>query len=197
MSSILDKTRKRPKPGAGCAARDVALMERRIAVAHSSSVAEFSQDVMEMKPRLLHYFLWNRCDDPDDLVQETIARAWRRIQEGSEIYAGQRANFYYGVAHNVLREYWKNRRRHSGDVPVEEAEECQYRQQDIEKSTLLHECLAKLPESDRGFLLEYYGNGPDGLQSQYGLTGLAVRLRIHRILSKLRSRVNAEGQGGE
>ena len=58
-----------------------------------------------IRRKLMKYFECRGCCSPEDLADETINRVARRIYEGKEIWTSEPANYFYGVARNVLKEY--------------------------------------------------------------------------------------------
>ena len=58
-----------------------------------------------IRRKLMKYFECRRCCSPEDLADETINRVARKILEGKEIWTSDPANYFYGVARNVLKEY--------------------------------------------------------------------------------------------
>ena len=61
----------------------------------------------EIRCKLITFFEFRHCLFPQEQVDETINRVARRIVEGEIIHASDVTTYFYGVARNVLREYWK------------------------------------------------------------------------------------------
>jgi RNA polymerase sigma factor (sigma-70 family) len=158
----------------------------------------------EILRKLTMYFEFRGCRCPDELADETINRVARRMQEGETIRAADVATYFYGVARNVLREYWKAASREVAllelqprtklfSAPQEEAIE-----RDLERVNHEHRlecmqtCLQSLPDDTRRMILLYYRDEKGAqiktrrmLAENMGIPGYALRLRVSRVLSKL------------
>jgi RNA polymerase sigma factor (sigma-70 family) len=116
-----------------------------------------------------------------------ICRALGRISEGQEVYAADPQSYFFGIARNVLREEWKRSSAEPLSLP-EDPELERSSTEDLkrlERRMLLAECLRQLPAEERQLILEYFAEGPDRLVRQMGISANALRIRIHRIKSKL------------
>ena len=157
-----------------------------------------------IRRKLMKYFECRRCCSPEDLADETINRVARRIFEGKEIWASDPANYFYGVARNVLKEYRGELER---DFPPLEALppqthpcESALRQQAIESErnnlerqlACLEYCLRQLSPENRQIIISYY-QGEKGeriknrklIAEHLGIPTNALRIRVHRIREKL------------
>jgi len=67
-----------------------------------------------IRTQLVRIFEWRGCPYPESLADETIDRVGRRLEQGEQIRAADPALYFYGVARNVLKEYWTERRRETG-----------------------------------------------------------------------------------
>lgn len=75
-----------------------------------------------IRDKLIKFFEWKGCHHADDLADETVLRAVRRISEGVSIRRlDEPYLFFHGVAVNVLAE-WRRRKERS-DEPLENTHE--------------------------------------------------------------------------
>ena len=142
--------------------------------------------------KLLKYFEWRNCEVPEELADETLDRVARRLGEGEQIRAGDLMLYVYGVAHNVLLEFWKRQQREHDTAPVEPSTAAPFDEQDEwEKEarlTCLRRCLMNLPDDTRELLTRYYQDGGrvrietrQDLARTLKIPMNALRIRIHRI----------------
>lgn len=64
----------------------------------------------QIRRGLITFFECRGSATPDADTDETINRVARRLAEGAAIYTDQMASYFYGVARNVLKESWDERR---------------------------------------------------------------------------------------
>jgi DNA-directed RNA polymerase specialized sigma24 family protein len=143
--------------------------------------------------RLLRFFEWRRADCPEDLADRTIDRVGKRLEDGDTIRASDPAAYFYGVARNVLKEHWSEKKREMsavsrlGDLPpVDQDPESERR------FRCLEECLEALPMENRGLVLDYYvGRGIGKIENRrrtalrLGVAPNALRIRMHRLRAGL------------
>lgn len=163
--------------------------------------------------KLIKYFECRGCLSPEDQADETINRVARRIGEGQEIWTTNACNYFYGVARNVLREYWTSPER---DVSLLECDSAAA--DPPEGPTVLSEslsewsleptlqalerCMEALPAESHEMILEYY-EGERGdkirnrkrLAAQLGIQPNALRIRVHRIRERLERDVTEQLEG--
>ncbi|MFJ2031502.1 RNA polymerase sigma factor [Streptosporangium sp. NPDC087985] len=134
---------------------------------------------------ILGYVL-RRCTDPEDaadVVAETFATAWRRIDE---IPPGDEARLWlYGVARNTLANHLRGERRH-------EQRAAALREQIIASPVLsgsppaeytqLGRVFRALPDDDRELLslVAWEKLDTEQMARTLGITRNAVRVRLHR-----------------
>ncbi|HKV41623.1 MAG TPA: hypothetical protein VJX67_20635 [Blastocatellia bacterium] len=138
-----------------------------------------------VRHKLVKFFAWKRCDDPEGLADETVTRYLQHIQSGKEIHADNAYSFVYGIAANVFREYLRRKARSQSlmntippppPVVPDSLADCR------------KECLAAL-SSDKSDLLQVYYLDPDGrdrLAVSRGISLNALRLQVHRIRNALK-----------
>ena len=159
-----------------------------------------------IRGKLIKLFECRGCSLPEDLVDETINRVARKIDQGAEIWVERPLSYFYGVARNVLMDYQRNLRR---AVPLDALDESRYplqspfdaqmRQADDQRLErmleTLENCLKDLPDQCRELLLRYYQDRSEStlesrrqLADTLGIPANALRIRVHRIRTKLRVR---------
>jgi RNA polymerase sigma factor (sigma-70 family) len=157
-----------------------------------------------LRRALITFFECRGCSVPDELTDDTMNRVARRLTEGQTIQVDHTAGYFYGVARNVLREYWESRARgptsleaqpsaalHSAD-PDRVLEHQADRQRLERHLAALDRCLGQLGASERELIRQYY-QGETGvkienrrrLAERLGIAINALRIRALRIREKL------------
>ncbi len=144
-----------------------------------------------IRQKLIRLFTSKRCNFAEDLADETFDRVARKLSQIKQFYVGNPLNYFFGVAKKIYLEYIRSisvQRPPSLPAAAEEKEE-------LFKS--LESCISKLPHKDRELILSYYqGNGRGKidhrkkLAEELGIPLGALRLRVHRLVSRLRKEVN-------
>ncbi len=141
--------------------------------------------------KLVRFFEWRKCANPEELADETINRVARKLGEGHAI-SGDPGSYFFGVARFVLKEYWKDAKPMeitpetpsvagaASGVPEEARQDC------------LDRCLALLPAHSRDLVLRFYHfEGRAKIQNRQKLADElqipinALRIRVHRVRAKL------------
>ena len=162
-----------------------------------------------IRAKLMKYLECRGCASPEELADETINRVARRLHEGKQIWTAEPGSYFYGVARNVLREYWTAPERDfahleslppaahpSGDLRKQQEAECE--RSDVEAQLdSLGACLEQLPADSRDLILEYYrGERAQRILSRkqmaerLGIPANALRIRVHRIRERLERSFN-------
>ncbi len=133
--------------------------------------------------KMMKFFWWKRCEDPEGLADETISRIVKHLIAGTEIR--EPYPFIYGIAINVYREYVKEQIKKESliqqapdeSAPTESLQDCRTH------------CLQKLSPDSLELLERYYLKTEDreSLARQLNLTLNALRLQIHRLKKELRT----------
>ncbi len=141
----------------------------------------------ELRQRLIRYFRWERCAEPEDLADETLNRVARKLSDGEPIDHVER--YCAGVARLLLRETATRLRRRELAMkkmipPETEAAE------DARAMACLERCLEKLDADHRQLILGYYGGTRQieqrkELAEERGLGLNALRNRALRIRERL------------
>jgi DNA-directed RNA polymerase specialized sigma24 family protein len=148
----------------------------------------------DIRCRLIHLFEWRGCAAPEDLADETINRAARRMAEGIELQSSDPYGYFCGVAHLVYKEVLRrsskeHRMLESGELPppVTFPEE---EEPDDRRLEGLRRCLERLSLDQRDLVLRYH-QGENNirnrrtLSAELGLTLNALRIQVHRVRRKL------------
>jgi RNA polymerase sigma factor (sigma-70 family) len=162
-----------------------------------------------LRRKLVKYFECRGCLAAEDYADETINRVARRIFEGKHIWTADPGSYFYGVARNVLREYWTSPDRELAALeclpPVAHpsSRTDDLFQSESEKNMIdrqldaLEHCMNVLPPESRELLIEYYkGERGDKIRNRkqlarrLGIPPNALRIRVHRIREKLEQCVN-------
>jgi DNA-directed RNA polymerase specialized sigma24 family protein len=157
---------------------------------------------LEVRRRLELYFDRKNCRFPGELADETLNRVARKLEEAGAITNVTPLQYCYIVAKFVFLESLRDGKRAETDLAASEelfhkrADLFEGHKHDSEQreqiSACLESCLAKLLETDRETILEYYRGqqrtkieGRNALAERLGLTANALSIRACRIRQKL------------
>lgn len=159
---------------------------------------------------LIKIFTWRGSRNAEDLAHEVINRVEQKMPGLIGTYKGDPARYFYGVASNVIHEYWREESRFSefqeGNDPTDPAllanDDEQY--EIDERQQFLSHCLERLSESDRSIVLSYYQYDQKTklaqrkqLANELDLTMNALWIRVSRIRFSLaaciKERLNQKG----
>lgn len=144
---------------------------------------------LQLQGKLIRYFAWNRCPQPETCADEVLDRVARRLDAGEQL--DHPLSYIHAVAHRVLLEA-KRKERFAG-LPIHEgiAPPPALGHDEATLACLDH-CLQALPPESRALLLEYYTppNGNRGLARQQiadrmGIDVNALRNRVLRLRRNL------------
>ena len=143
-----------------------------------------------IRQKLIRLFTSKHCDFPEDLADKTFDRVARRLSQIRQHYVGNPLNYFLGVARKIYLEYLRSistKRLPSLPAPEEGMEEL---------FAHLEDCINQLPPEERELILAYYQeNGRSKidhrkkLAEELGIPLSALRLRVHRIVSRLRKKL--------
>ena len=144
-----------------------------------------------IRQKLIRLFTSRRCYFAEDLADETFDRVARKLSQIKQYYIGNPVNYIFGVAKKVYLE-------HTRSISVQKLSSLPAQDDDVEELfTRLERCIGQLPHKDRELILSYYQGDGRGkidhrktLADELGITVAALRLRAHRIVSRLRKQVN-------
>jgi DNA-directed RNA polymerase specialized sigma24 family protein len=145
------------------------------------------EEYVRLRAKLIHYFVFERCTQAEDLADEVLDRVARRLNEGEEV---QKVTSYaLGVARLVTHE--ARQRSRSADQKLEEYSRIpvwRTATDDDAPMACLERCLEGLAREQRDFILAYYGGGPGmriaerkKLAARLGLGAGALRNRALRL----------------
>jgi DNA-directed RNA polymerase specialized sigma24 family protein len=138
------------------------------------------QGFRQCRLKLVEFFAWRHCEDPDNLADETISRLLRNVHNGQEILADNPYSYVYGIASNVFREYLRDKGKAAALIDIEDVREVAAPATEDDCKKL---CLDQLPQKKRELLATYYlcYEDREGIAAGLGLTLNALRLQVHRI----------------
>ena len=143
--------------------------------------------IQELFVRLVSFFRWRHCALPEDLAQETLRRGFGRIRTNVTISTPDAAPYFFGIAHNVLRE---QRKIHYSEVAAGSEEllpliedTVDFRQ--VEVQICLEQCLQRLPDDERELLTRYYTEDSAALAREMRMSVSTLRVRAFRAKQKL------------
>lgn len=134
----------------------------------------------------------------EDVVQETLLRAWRnrdRLEEGR----GSVRSWLFTVARNIVIDEWRTRRVH-GELAVAEVPEVREPTDETDQlllSWVVSDALLNLSADHRAVLVECYFRGASVAQAadRLGIPEGTVKSRTHYALRALRLALQEMGVG--
>ncbi len=144
---------------------------------------------------LTTFFDWRGCQSPEDLVDETLNRVARRLEEGEQIR--DLTDYCYGTARYLVLEVLAKQSKVENEPDSFQhltASETNWAEQ-LERERqfeCLETCLAKLPTDDRELILNYFSNERRikidnrlAIANSLGTNLNALRVRVHRLKARL------------
>jgi DNA-directed RNA polymerase specialized sigma24 family protein len=108
-----------------------------------------------IRSRLIKILAYRGCFEAEDMADETINRVVNKIDTLIENYDGDPSYYFLGVANNVHREFLKKPRGAELPDQLTQPEPVHINEKEKEFGCL-ENCLKKLPNAQRGMLLDYY-----------------------------------------
>jgi len=150
-----------------------------------------------LRRKLVFYFESRRCDDPEDLAHETLARLMRRHGEHVEVKDLMR--YSYGVAKNVLYEHLRKKKAEKRYIS-EQGHYSQADEADVEAAAAkerrlkcLEKCAGRLSAPESALLTDYFsGRGRNRqehrrrMAEQLNISRETLTLRVFNLKRKLR-----------
>ena len=156
--------------------------------------------LLDIRRKLQKFFECNRCPDPDELVDVTIDRGARRMDEGIEIR--DLPSYLYQVARFVLKEQWTSPERNVESAQGKgyglllaspSREEAVNTKEDMEERLeCLEKCSGTLVPAERQRVIDYYCeqgrakiNNRKQMADELKITLGNLRVRMHRTRERL------------
>ena len=139
----------------------------------------------QFRLKMVKFFAWRRCEDPDGLADETIGRAIKNISAGEEIRADKPYSYIYAIAKHVFMEYIRDNKKRE-TIVNSLSDNLQSHSANLQDCRA--QCLQKL-SSDKRKLLEQYYMGEETrekLAQMLDISLNALRLKVHRLKADLR-----------
>jgi len=145
------------------------------------------QKYEEIRLRLTKIFYARGCHTADELADETMDRAARKLGEMAETYEGDPIPYIFGVSKKVFLEY--RRRPKTAELPDTMAQLETDPTETEAKYKCLEECLKKLRPDDRELITNFYqgidrfilAENRKKLAKQLGITSQSLRVRLFRV----------------
>jgi DNA-directed RNA polymerase specialized sigma24 family protein len=148
-------------------------------------VETLEQRFQRCRFKLLKFFAWRYCEDPDILADETIARLIKNVEAGQEISADNPYSYVYAIATNVFREFLRAKKKRGFTTDIAALKDVPA---PIVEGNCKKECLEQLSPEKMELLARYYLDDEDReeIALEYGLSLNALRLQIYRIKLELK-----------
>jgi len=147
-----------------------------------STSAESTYQKMRMK--LVRYFSWKRCFDPEEQADETILRLSNRLAGDATGPIENPSSYVYAIANNVYKEYVRStmRREELAKVLQELSPLVMADQEDCRTW-----CLQALTREKLDLIIHYYSSKEDRRELvKNGIKLSSLRVLVHRIKKELK-----------
>src|SRR5712692_5673287 len=127
-----------------------------------------------LRQKLVRFFEWRGADGPEDLADRVVDRVSRKIAEGKVIRERNPSGFFYGVARNILREHWDERKKeHRALRALSPADTPDLPDALLERRLrCLERCLETLSDGNRELIIRYYeGERRSKIENRKDLAG--------------------------
>ena len=154
-----------------------------------------------LRGRLIAFFEWRACPNPDELADRTLDRLAQKLAGGAEVE--QIYSYCCAIARLLMLE--ARREREHNEVVAQQAPRLQAPPGRAQTATLeaLRACLERLPAKSRSLVLDYYEQDRlakieqrKGLAGRLGIPLNALRLRAFRVREALEKCVRESLSGG-
>jgi RNA polymerase sigma factor (sigma-70 family) len=141
-----------------------------------------SERYLRLRNKLIKFFQWKHCKDPEGLADETIGRTVKNLYAGDQI--DKPSSYVYAVATNIFREYVRREARLS---EIHDSSEPGFEESDAFGDCARH-CFDKLSDDKKALLEQYYSDeeGRGEMAGRLGVSLAGLRTRIHRIRAEAR-----------
>ena len=137
---------------------------------------------------LIRIFVSKGFNDAEDMADEAIRRVCKRLPDIRDSYLGEPANYFHGVARNLIREKYRLREIATEVSPVAPIPIINHSDQ----YECLKRCLKFMDPTKRELILDYHVyEGHDKIEQheimaqELGISKRTLRLRTHRIRAKV------------
>jgi DNA-directed RNA polymerase specialized sigma24 family protein len=136
----------------------------------------------QIRRNLIKIFINRRCEEAEDLADETINRVVSKLDEVKKEFTGDPARYFYGVANKIFLEFQRKKPPEPPSFPPEDSDrvEREYR--------CLEHCMNQLFDENRELLLLYHhAEGRDKIErrkwlaDKLGISPNALRIKAFRI----------------
>jgi DNA-directed RNA polymerase specialized sigma24 family protein len=146
----------------------------------------------ELRVRLTSLLRWWGAVDPETLADHAFDRAARKLQEGAAVERTHFGAYLRGVARMVFYEA----SRQPQMIPLDRDPEADSEVADQAPLDCLDRCLGTLSVEDRRLVLRYYDGANQiatrqKLAQELGISSTALRIRTHRLRTRLEGCVSA------
>jgi RNA polymerase sigma factor (sigma-70 family) len=162
--------------------------------------AEAEARYLQIVRKLVCFFAGRGCRDAEDLAVECVLRVAGKCAALDVSAREDRAGYFFGVARNVLHEWWRHELRDSKkreSLRMELARTGGMNGPSWSRKEAVHlcldQCMAKLGHRARQLVLSYYGGEGatkvethQRLAAELGKSVNALRIEVHRIRAVLR-----------
>lgn len=151
----------------------------------------------EIRNGLIRFFSFKGCNDAEILADETINRVAKKFDQLDTDNKNKHITFFYGFASKIYLEYLHklNKREVQFETNLHSNTEITYQPDEIveEKHQCLEKCLAKLSETDRVLMVQYFSKEKSAkiehrrkLAEQLNISNATMHVKIHRLKDVLR-----------
>lgn len=148
----------------------------------------------DIRNRLIRIIMHRGCPPAEELADKTINKVARRVREIKMDYKGDPALYFYGVARNVISDYFRSKVE---EVPIEpevlSVPPASEPDESEREHACLEKCLGEMNQPDRELLLDYYSEdgGPKiehhkDLARRRGITVNALRILVCRLRARFK-----------
>lgn len=164
---------------------------------------EAALEYERIRSRLVRLFEWKRADFPEELADRTLDNAAAALERRQEsIRSVDKFRYFCSVAFTTLKEARRADRKatvaNQGWSQLRDAE-APTGETTSEKYDTLVRCLAELAPHERRLIVAYYqGEGRERIRNRkalakvLGVSSGALRLRAHKVRSRLEHRVKRQ-----
>lgn len=159
-----------------------------------------------LRQKLCMFFEHRGCQSAEELTDKTLDRIARKLESGEEIKVSDPMSYCYGVAHNILKEFWRDPYRNTISLDSQPTESNSFPNMTVSHAALdeqkeielhldrLKSCLQQLSSSERELIVKYYEGdhreritNRHELASRLGIPPGTLRIRALRIRERLLS----------